>query len=41
MQQPPIAHYMQLVLGARGVGTALVTVHDIGLASPASASALV
>ncbi|KAH9331454.1 hypothetical protein KI387_003562, partial [Taxus chinensis] len=40
VQYPPSAHYMHLILGARGLGTALVTVQDTGLASRASASAL-
>lgn len=41
VEEPPKAHYMHLVVAARGLGTAMVTVQDIGLASPTSVFALV
>ena len=40
--QPPTGlQCLQLVLSPKGLGTALVTVHDIGLAPPTTASAVV
>lgn len=41
VEEPPKAHYMHLVVAARGLGTTMVTVQDIGLASPTSVFALV
>ena len=41
VDEPPRAHYMHLVVAARGLGTTMVTVQDIGLASPTSMFALV
>ncbi|KAF8399768.1 hypothetical protein HHK36_015638 [Tetracentron sinense] len=41
IQSPPSLQCLQLMLGPRGLGTALVTVHDIGLAPPLAASAVV
>ena len=41
VDEPPRAHYTHLVVAARGLGTTMVTVKDIGLASPTSVFALV
>ncbi|XP_042500148.1 nuclear pore complex protein GP210 [Macadamia integrifolia] len=41
IQPPPSLECLQLMLAPRGIGTALVTVHDIGLAPPLAASAVV
>ncbi|OVA20622.1 Bacterial Ig-like [Macleaya cordata] len=41
IQPPPSLQCSHLMLGPRGLGTALVTVHDIGLAPPLTASAMV
>ena len=39
---PPLGlQCLQLMLSPKGLGTALVTVHDIGLAPPIAASAVV
>ncbi|KAF5479668.1 hypothetical protein F2P56_000470 [Juglans regia] len=38
---PPSLQCLQLMLSPRGLGTALVTVHDIGLVPPIAASAVV
>lgn len=39
IQSPPGLHCLQLVLSPKGLGTALVTVYDIGLVPPLAASA--
>ena len=41
IQSPPGLQCSQLMLSPKGLGTALVSVYDIGLAPPHAASALV
>ncbi|XP_043725573.1 nuclear pore complex protein GP210 [Telopea speciosissima] len=41
IQPPPSLQCLQLMLAPRGIGTALVTVHDIGLSPPLAASTMV
>ncbi|XP_008807451.2 LOW QUALITY PROTEIN: nuclear pore complex protein GP210 [Phoenix dactylifera] len=41
IQPPESTQCSQLIVGARGLGSALVTVRDVGLSAPAAASALV
>lgn len=41
IQPPPGLQCLQLMLSPKGIGTALVTIYDIGLVPPVAASAVV
>ena len=41
LEQPHAPDYLHMTIAARGLGTALITVYDVGLISPAFDSAMV